>query len=125
MRTSTEREHQAGARSARPTPLQRLAEVLDPLPPVFAGRWPKPLAIGLGKALLAAAPIGTRTRLRFALKCWARSPAYQAQLCRPGAMRHGLDGEPVEPVSEEHAQYARRQRAAKRQGKRPHRRTQS
>ena len=71
MRTSTKREHQA--EPARPTPLQRLAAVLDPLPPVFAGRWPKPLAIGLGKELLAAAPIGTRSRLRFALKCWTRA----------------------------------------------------
>lgn len=122
MRTSTKREHQA--EPARPTPLQRLAAVLDPLPPVFAGRWPKPLAIGLGKDLLAVAPIGTRSRLRFALKCWTRMPSYQAQLCRPGAMRHGLDGEPVEPVSEEHAQHARRKRAASRRA-RPHRRTQS
>lgn len=123
MRTRTEGERQ-GEEGRRLTPLQRLAAILDPLPPVFAGRHPKPLALGLHKALLAEQPVGTRTRLRYALHAWTRMPSYQAQLCRPGAMRHGLDGEPVEPVSEEHAQHARRKRAASRRGKRGQRRTQ-
>lgn len=117
MDTGTEPEHQA-ARPPVLTARQRLEALLSPLPPVFTAWPPKPLAIGLGKALVAEQPVGTRSRLRFALAVWARSPAYQAQLCRPGAMRHGLDGEPVGPVSEEHAQHARRKRCSARRKRR-------
>ena len=45
--------------------------------------------------------------LKRVLKHYANSSQYQTALAAPDAMRHALDGTPVEPVAEEHARYAR------------------
>src|SRR3954454_25327925 len=45
--------------------------------------------------------------LKRVLKHYANSSQYQTALAAPDAMRHALDGTPVEPVAQEHARYAR------------------
>jgi sRNA-binding protein len=84
---------------------------------------PKPLAIGMGKAIVAAA-IGAGIEnhpARAALSYWVRSHSYQIALAAPGAMRCDLSGAEVEAVDAQHAEEARRRlediaarRAAKR-----------
>jgi sRNA-binding protein len=98
----------------RPT----LVEQLDDL---FAGLWPgrlrelfdleapKPLAIGTRGQIAEALGLNDaqRRQLGWLLGRWAGRLAYLKALRRDGAMRCGLDGEPVEPVSRDHAVWAR------------------
>jgi ProP effector len=99
----------------------RLAAARLELPRDAAG-WPKPLRVGAKADVLAV--FGGRLppeRLGRLLGAWCRSGAYQTSLTRSGAMRHDLDGSPMEPVASEHRQHARtvlkarrRRRTAKR-----------
>jgi hypothetical protein len=71
----------------------------------------KPLAIGAGAAIVAAAKsagMSARERdgIRAALHHWTRARRYREELAKPGAMRHGLDGLPVEAVNNEHRELA-------------------
>ena len=61
-----------------------------------------PLAIGTGKALKRLCPVGTRHTVGRVLHVWCLSEAYLTALKAPDSMRHDLNGNPVEPVSEEH-----------------------
>jgi hypothetical protein len=72
---------------------------------VFADRWPvfadkerrKPLQIGLGAEIEAAFKGEVSRRLvRQAISYWVHASDYLASVARPGAMRHTLDGVPVE-----------------------------
>ena len=68
----------------------------------------KPVAIGVGKLIWPAAQaarIGRRA-LNDALSRRASSLAYLSALAADGAMRVGLDGDVVEPVSLEHQVFA-------------------
>jgi len=64
----------------------------------------KPVAIGVGKLIWPAAKAAGiwRRALHNALSRRAGSIAYLEALVVDGAMRVGLDGDPVEPVSLEH-----------------------
>jgi sRNA-binding protein len=87
-----------------------LPRLLDHLPadvtvfPRAAGQPIVPLAIGTAKHL---EELGVPSEaVAHVIRGYTRHPAYLRALARPGAMRHDLTGQPVEPVSEEHARYA-------------------
>ncbi len=101
-RKQLRRDRKAAEEAAR----QFLAETW---PALFAD--PVPLPIGMAQIVHAAGKAagctgGRRERHKVALSWWCGSPAYLAALAEDGAMRRDVDGAPVEPVSEEHRQYA-------------------
>lgn len=54
---------------------------------------------------------GDRHKIIFAiLRIHARRPEYLRAVAAPNSQRHDLDGKPIEPVSEEHRDYARQKR---------------
>ena len=62
-----------------------------------------PLRIGIWDALLALLQPGAEPEaLARALRAYTRSTGYFMACARKDAMRHDLDGQVVEPVSEEH-----------------------
>jgi ProQ/FINO family len=65
---------------------------------------PRPLAVGIGKLITAAAREAgvKREDVGAALHYFTRGQSYLAALAADGAMRFGLDGEPVGPVEPEH-----------------------
>jgi sRNA-binding protein len=84
---------------------------------VFADRWPvfadrerrMPLQIGVTAEIVAALNGEVPRRLvHEAVRWWVTGNAYLTALAEPGAMRHTLDGVPVEPVAEEHREHARK-----------------
>ena len=109
------------------------ASLLADLNAALGGRWPGalcelpdqpvPLAIGIGNAIAGQLGMDKAARrvLGHALMLWVGRPTYLVNLARKGAMRHGLDGQPTEPVSDEHRRGARerlkgiRERRKKRQ----------
>jgi sRNA-binding protein len=76
--------------------------------PLGFGTDVKPVAIGVGKLIWPAAKVaGIKRRApNDALSRRAASPAYLSALAAGGAMRVGLDGDAVEPVSLEHQVFA-------------------
>jgi ProQ/FINO family len=72
--------------------------------PHLFGNPPLPLAIGLGKEIIACAcAVGfKRYAVGTALHFHVNSHAYLKALAADGAMRRALNGAPVEPVSDEH-----------------------
>ena len=72
--------------------------------PALFGYPPRPLAIGIGKLITAAAREAgvKREDVGAALHYFTRGQSYLAALAADGAMRFGLDGEPVGPVEPEH-----------------------
>ena len=84
-------------------------------PKVFNMDEPKPLAIGIADeikaAYLAAGGLevlgfGYHLPVRRVLTKWVRHRLYHEAMTQEGAMRHNLKGQPVEPVSDEHANRA-------------------
>jgi sRNA-binding protein len=84
-------------------------------PEVFNMDEPKPLAIGIADeikvAYLAAGGLevlgfGCHLPVRRVLTKWVRHRLYHEAMTQEGAMRHNLKGQPVEPVSDEHANRA-------------------
>jgi hypothetical protein len=100
----------------------RLGKVLAHLPAVFPtpdDPIVRPLEIGVGRSLHDACmpPDGMTAAKAHAilgdtLRRYVQSQRYRAALAAPGAWRHDLDGNPVTPVSEDHAEFARRQPSA-------------
>ena len=72
----------------------RLRDLIDPLDP-------KPLAIGIHAAIADALgmEVDERKRLGVLLRKWTGRVSYLRALRNPGAMRHDLEAQPVEPVS--------------------------
>lgn len=78
-----------------------------------------PLALGvqrelrhrLGSVLTERCPTLNRAerikRIRAVLQRHTALPAYLEAVAVPGSLRHDLDGKPIEPVTEEHREYAR------------------
>jgi hypothetical protein len=99
--------------------IARLGKVMDSLPAVFPTPGDpivRPLEIGVGRLLhdRCIPPAGMTAAKAHAflgdtLRRYVQSPRYRAALAAPGAWRHDLDGTPIEPVSEDHAEFARRQ----------------
>jgi hypothetical protein len=97
----------------------RLGKVVDSLPAVFptpASPLVRPLAIGVGRYLHdhVTPPDGMASAKAHAiiadsLRRYVQSGEYLQALAAPGAMRHDIDGAPVEPVSQDHAEFASRQ----------------
>ena len=77
------------------------------LPPgITVPSHPKPMAVGIRQRLRAILPNGNKVRLKDVLTAWCQQPSYLRALAAPGAMRHGPDGQPTEPVSELHREQA-------------------
>jgi hypothetical protein len=72
--------------------------------PALFGYPPRPLAVGIGKLITAAAREAgvKREDVGAALHNFTRGQSYLKALAADGAMRFGLDGEPVGPVEPEH-----------------------
>jgi len=87
-----------------------LIELLDP-------ENPRPLAIGIDTHVaerLGLDPPEQR-RLGRLFRRWCLTAAYLKALRNPGAQRHNLDGQAVEPVDPEHQRHAREHLFAKRE----------
>ena len=67
---------------------------------------PVPLAIGVSDRLIAELALDPAT-VHHTLRIYMHRRAYQKALAQPGAIRVGLDGLPMEPVSLEHQAAAR------------------
>jgi hypothetical protein len=121
----------------KPTPLEtqlkRKHARLDALkwlratfPGLFYGD-PKPIAIGAGRELVARAlesghwPSRGKARdsVGAAICYYTGSIAYLTALAEPGAMRHGLDGEPVGAVDAEHQAEALKLISARKKERQP------
>jgi RNA chaperone ProQ/FINO-like protein len=78
--------------------------------PALFGYPPLPLAVGIGKAIVAVAIEAGRAKhaTRAALHYWVHGHAYLVALAAPGAMRCGLDGQAVEAVDPQHQAEAAR-----------------
>ena len=72
--------------------------------PVLFRYPPRPLAVGIGKLIAPAAREAGLKRydVGAALHYFTRGQSYLQALAADGAMRFGLDGEPVGPVESEH-----------------------
>lgn len=68
----------------------------------------RPAAIGAGDVIraLATACGLSEPDVSDALRLWFKSNQYLKALAAEGSMRHDFDGNPVEPVSDDHRQYA-------------------
>jgi hypothetical protein len=78
-----------------------------------------PLALGvqcelrhrLGRVLIERCPTLNRVerlkRIRTVLQRHTALPAYLEAVAATGSLRHDLDGKPIEPVTDEHREYAR------------------
>jgi sRNA-binding protein len=88
--------------------------------PLVFGVKPLPLAVGSRRVIVVAALASGRWSSKqrgrkaatSALRRHVESISYLEALVRPGAMRHSLDGQPVEPVDSGHAEHAATQLAA-------------
>lgn len=97
--------------------LRRIGRVVADMPkvlPTLQNPTVRPLKIGVATDLHSriALPEGMRRGkanglVSDALRIYAASPEYLNALALPGAWRFDLDGNPVEPVSAGHADYAR------------------
>jgi len=68
---------------------------------------PVPLPIGFRLMAAKQRPEGvSHCGLNRALYRWVNSKAYLRALAAAGAMRHDVNGQPIEPVAEEHRQIA-------------------
>ena len=82
--------------------------ILATFPEAFP-RPPKPLALNIDRQLKAQRPDGvSHNGVNRFLHRWTKDRLYLAALAADGASRHGLDGQVVEPVSDEHRAHARR-----------------
>jgi sRNA-binding protein len=115
------RDGRIGMKKPSPPKVPHRARI-KALQQVFAQRWPlafdktqvRPLQIGVGAEIEAALKGEVPRRLvRQAISYWVHASDYLVSVARPGAMRHTLDGVPVEPVAEEHREHARKRLAEK------------
>jgi sRNA-binding protein len=77
--------------------------------PLVFGYPIRPLALGCGKEITAAAVAAglPKTPIARQIKTRCHSRNYLRAMIEPGAMRYSLSGEPIEPVSQEHVAQAR------------------
>lgn len=68
-------------------------------------RQPVPLKVGIHEDIVADGHF-TASEVKLGLGYWVSTRSYLKACARPGAMRHDLNGIPVEPVSPEQAAYA-------------------
>lgn len=73
-----------------------------------------PMAVGIAKGILDTAAPEDQGEIRRAFRRMSRSGRYIKALIADGAMRHGLDGLPIEPVSDAHRAHAEKIRAERR-----------
>lgn len=79
-----------------------LTAPLDVLP-VSIGATVKPFAIGISPSIEARMkPDASLSELKLAIRKYTRNRFYMLASAQHGAMRHDIDGIPVEPVSYEH-----------------------
>jgi sRNA-binding protein len=90
-------------------PILALLEQLAAAHPVFVELWEphRPLKVGIAKDLVACHPDIIPRALGHVLGYYTRRRMYLVGLLEPGAWRHDLDGNPVEPVSDAARAHAR------------------
>jgi ProP effector len=96
----------AGNFKQRAEAVQPVLEKLFELYPQLFGAQFLPLKLGVFQELLAAHPgVLDKDTLKIALSVHTRSTRY-LQAVAAGMQRHGLDGQPVEPLAPEHIYFA-------------------
>lgn len=91
----------------RPTGVECLAQLAQHYPALFDPASPKPLALGVHKAMSADSGL-SRTRIRRGLRVWTNTPEYLQALAK-GGPRHGIDRQHSGDVTEwEQAQAVKR-----------------
>jgi sRNA-binding protein len=86
----------------KPLPPAGLAVLRETWPSLFDPERPLPLALGIRDAIREALPDLSRSALNKALGWHVSRWPYLMALSADGAMRHGLDGTPLWPVTPEH-----------------------
>jgi hypothetical protein len=101
--------------TARPYLLERSRALNDLLIapigvlPTREGDLLRPFRIGLGPEIIAhRKPAVTVVDCEKAIRRYVRAFSYQFAIAQPGSMRHDLDGNPVEPVSDADREHAQR-----------------
>ena len=85
----------------------QLPTLLVEVPPVLLLPAEVPLAIGASRELLSLArPDCSKTMVRRWLGRWCRRIDYLAAVAAPDSLRHDLNGQPVEPVADQHRAHA-------------------
>jgi sRNA-binding protein len=105
------------ATTGRIAALDRLRPLLSPWPTVFPSTEApmiKPLAISTKQALRARMVVldgmteeQVLRAINAVVRTYVRSPGYLLAMAQPDSQRHDLDGNPVEPVSDQHRQDAK------------------
>ena len=98
------------ARRARLDALESYAKHLrKTYPEVFDPKRPKPLSMGVHRELAATRPENVSMKtMRLFLHRHTHSVAYLRELATQGAYRYGLEGNQMEPVSDDHRTSAKR-----------------
>ena len=95
-----------------------LAALLTTRPAVLVtevGEPVRPLKVGArGELIALTRPHLAHHHLHRALRRYTRAVPYLLACLKDGAMRHDLDGDPIEPISEEHRKLARADLAERR-----------
>ena len=95
-----------GAERRPPPPQHPVLATLATLAPALFGAKPLPMKRGILQELLTAFPDAlNKETLKEALAQYTRSTRYLTVMAS-GEARHGLDGQPVEPVAPEHQHHA-------------------
>ncbi len=97
----------------KPKNFKNRAEAVQPVLETLFGLYPQlfgaqflPLKLGIFQELLAAHPeVLDKDTLKVALSVHTRSTRYLSSVAA-GMQRHGLDGQPVEPLAPEHIYFA-------------------
>jgi sRNA-binding protein len=84
---------------SRPVITQTIARLVELYPAAFSVETPRPLAIGIDKAVLQAAPEIKVAHLRSALARYTGSAAYLRAVFAAGAQRVDLNGTAIEMVT--------------------------
>jgi ProP effector len=89
------------------TGIKTLNDIIQRWPNAFAAsrRKMRPLAVGIDKVIIAAAPELDATAVKLALGCYTSNSCY-LRVLKTGAARVGLDGEPQDVVTENAATFA-------------------
>ena len=76
-------------------------------PDLFNQDAPRPLAVGVGKVIVAASPEGiSRIAMRRVLECWTQAQGYLHAIAG-GGFRYNLDATPAGAITDKHRRHAR------------------
>jgi sRNA-binding protein len=108
--TKTVEAHKVGKAELRRRATALLGVLCDRYPKAFDIEHPRPLKAGIDRDIageMADTSLAFETDLRNAMRLYTSSPAYLTAMTVEGAQRIDLAGNPVEPVKQPHAGFAK------------------